>query len=192
MSSVGEVRRRYFLPVNTTPSSPLFEKAPKKRRWVLPLGAFGLASIALILGILGIFLPGTPPVDTSVSTAIGVVDRFAYTITTKDVLGNVELFALDNNGTQMKISRLLPFFNVSATSVADWQRQLEIFLSELITNHMTFTNCNVTLPRVQCLGFYTYTFDFGPTTLNLPTVTASWTMNFFLDSHYKLTVFEQI
>jgi hypothetical protein len=175
-----------------------------KQPWFNPywIGLFGklLVSIAFVLAIIAfVFSVANKPGPTTLTVFESVqlaVDRFALTITAKDVPGNVALFDL---GATIDFRRLMTFLappNVLAAG--QWGSQLNVFLAEFITNHMTLSNCNITslvppLITAQCIGYYTYTYDIGPTLFNLPTVVSSFTAQFIMNpANYKFTSVEAL
>lgn len=151
--------------------------------------SFALATAALLVGIVALVFATATANPTLLLPLPHLIDAFAATITHKDISGNLELFA--PNAT-IDFHRLMTFLippNIltADTSNGNWGQQLDVFFAEFITNHMTLTNCNITLPTVTCIGYYTYTYDFGPTALNLPSVVSSFSARFHLDQNYKLT-----
>ncbi|MBX9637689.1 MAG: hypothetical protein K2Q45_09090 [Nitrosomonas sp.] len=213
------LRRRHFLS-STTPSDNedgeqqdemrLTRRAWKQlKRCNLLIGFLAIlgvlfAAIAIVFGV--IFPLAAAPSNTTVvyiggGTAGGanvtsLVFAFAETITQKDVPSNLALFA---PGATIDFRRLMTFLappNVLLAdySIGNWGQQMDVFFGEFITNHMTLSNCNSTLlPVIKCIGYYTYTYDLGPTTLNLPTVSCSFTANFTYEpSTYKLTFAEAL
>lgn len=152
---------------------------------------FVLALVALVLGLTFPLVPAPTPSTNHRITS--VVDAFAKTITHKDIPANLALFAPNATVDYRRLMVFLfpPNILQADSSTGNWGEQLDVFLGEFITNHMTFSNCNTTnISDVQCLGYYTYTFDSN--TLNLPSVVGSFSAKFVLDNHFKIVFAEAL
>jgi len=142
-------------------------RIPDRYKWIW-FFIFLVSAAALIIAISALFLP------TTETQKRNLIDQFAITLTRKDIEGNVNLFTSD--GT-IHFNRLMTFLNPPPVlNTSEWSNQISVFLEEFITNHMTFSICSETY---TCIGYYTYTFDFGPnTTYNLPSVMCSFSAQF--------------
>lgn len=145
------------------------------------LGVFGgltfaIAAVAMVLGLI------FPLKSSLVQTEVLLMDQFAYTMTQKDIRGNVALFA--PNAT-IDFHRLMRFLVPPTGLSADqWAFQLETFLPTFRTNHMTYSNFNVTRingtdSHAFALGYYTWTFDSINAEARLTTVVSSYTAEFY-------------
>jgi hypothetical protein len=152
---------------------------------------FVIAVVALILGLLFPLTPTTPSPEQLINE---VVDAFAKTITSKDVPGNLALFAPNATVDYRRLMVFLfpPTILQADGSSGNWGEQLDVFFGEFVTNHMTFSNCDISnVSNVQCIGYYTYTFDSN--TLNLPSVMGSFSAKFELNTTtYKIIFAEAL
>jgi len=111
-----------------------------------------------------------------------VIDKFAYSITRRDVPTNVGLFA---PSASIDFHRLMIWLAPpSILTPSQWGTQLDVYLAEFITNHMLFSNCNISYPDATCIGYYTYTYDV--VSGNYPSIVSSFTVNFQFVGDYRL------
>jgi hypothetical protein len=141
--------------------------------WYPLLGLICLAFVGLTVAALLTYTNPTAPAPPD------LLEKFAETLTRKDMAGNAALFA---PGARIFMKRLMQFLAPpDLLTVPEWVDQMNVFQGGFITNHMTLSNPNGTTREITAIGYYTYTLDFGMVPLNLPTTTCSFTVFFRVD-----------
>jgi hypothetical protein len=106
------------------------------------------------------------------------IDEFARLLTTWDFVGLTSLF--DDHGT-VALQSAMPFLSGAVLkSVSAWIEQMQVHQSQIVSHHLTLSNCNVS----TCIGYYTYTLD-AP---GLPMVVGSFTVRFNVSDDLILAV----
>lgn len=135
-----------------------------------------------------------------------LMDRFARTLTERDVVANTELF---HAGATVNFYRVMQFLpqppgGPLVLSLAQWETQLNVQLSTHVADHMTLTNYAVTelsdvTASMSAVGYYTFPVDVAPGVVPFPTkyttYVASFTVNFLascVDYDWKLDYAEAL